>query len=1217
MPSVFQHVLARTTRALLCSIFISCALLPFVARQAAAQIGTTTQIITGKVVGPDSLALAGAHVDITSVETGVVKHTLTRADGRFSLLFRDGGAQYIVKVTYIGMAPATVTLARQADEDRLVAEVRMGRTAVQLSAVQVRAANNRAGGPGASNAGGSGSALPTQLLERLPVNFGDLATVAALAPGVIPTSATDSTPASFSVAGQPANQNNVTVDGSSFLFGSLPQDAVRAVRVVTNAYDVSRGQFTGGQIATTTKSGTADFQGTATVNRQEPSLQFPTSTSPTFGQKYTQSTGSFGVGGPLKTDEIFYFGSLQYDRRSDAVASLLDASPGALANLGANPDSVARFLQLAARNGLNGLSIAPDSRTSSTTSALARIDWDMNDSHSLMLRGDYRHLTQDATRIAPLALPQTGGNMSSDGGGAMATLTSSLGNFINEGRAYASADHQSASAFLTAPLGVVTVASDVAAGATTGGVASLQFGGNPGLPRASTNRLVEVSDELSWLAGSAHRLKIGALLNETRSTVGVVPNRYGSFLYNSLADFDAGHPALFSRALSGVDQSSGADNAALYLGDAWRHSGTLQITYGVRAEATRLPGAPAENAAVTQAFGRSTSDWPTDFRVTPRFGFTYLIWNDAGLPTGSVRGGIGEFRGTVPSPLVGAVRNATGLAGTQTNLLCVGSAVPTTNWAAYVADPSTIPSTCVGGAAPNLSSAQPTILLFDPNFGAPAVWRASLGFARRIGDLYSVGLDGLFAYGVSSPVATDINLPQPNFALASEDGRPVFARPIDIVPTTGSIGALTTRPHPEFGPVLSLGSGLKSRTGQLTATMNAPGFHAGITTLAYTFNRVIDQSNGYALGAYLPTTSGNPNSIEWGTSDLERRHQFLATSLMQFSHGFDFNFIGRLLSGPRYTPVVNGDINGDGMRNDRAFISQTGALGGQISQLITTTDERASDCLRSQLGRVASRNSCTTPWTPQLDMQLDWQPRAAALDDRLTVSLVMTNTLAGVDRMLHGSAIHGWGQPVIPDRNLLTLTGFDPLTQQYQYHVNTHFGTPVGAGSAFLVPFQIGLRAHVTLGTDPVKAQIKAVTGGANGQQASVEEIKARILKGVPYPVKLLLDQADSLELGLTRDQRVKLTAINAVYAKQIDSVGNVVAEILRAAGPRPDLGALAPKLQGINMGVIKALSQSVKDAQAALTPEQWVKVPQRIRLPLSAPPPAANGAAGRPPEDG
>jgi hypothetical protein len=1179
-------------------------LLSIAARRGEAQIGTTTEIIAGRVVGPDSQPLPGARVDVTSLETGVVKHTVTKADGRFTLLFRDGGAQYTVSVKFIGMAPATMTLTRQADEDRLVADVRMGRTAVTLSAVQVKAATARPGAPPASAAGGTERSLPTQLLERLPVSPGDLASVASLSPGVVLVAGTDTTPASFSVAGQPSNQNNVTVDGGSFLFGTLPQNGVRSVRVVTNAYDVSRGQFTGGQVATTTLSGTPTFQGSATAISQQPSLQFPAPQSPTFGQRYTQSTGSFGAGGPLIGDASFYFASVQYDRKVDPVTSLLDAG-SALSNLGVSADSVARFLQLIGRDGLSGRDGAPTTRLTTTLSSLARVDWDVGESSSLMFRADYRHLAQDATRIAPLALPGTGGSSHSDGGGFMTSLTSSLGNFINEARAYASSDQQSSAAFLASPLGVVTVASDLSAGDQ--GVTSLQFGGNPGLPRSSTTRLLEGSDELSWLVGEAHRLKLGGLLNVNRSSLGVVPNRYGTFLFNSLADFDAGRPALFARTLSGEDQFSGTDNAALYLGDAWRFSPSFQLVYGARVEATHLPGAPAENPLVAQDFGRRTDHWPTDVQITPRLGFTYLLGNVAGLPSGALRGGLGEFRGTVPTSLVGAVRNATGLPGSQSNLLCVGDAVPAPDWPGYLSDPGSIPTGCVGGAQPGFASTQPAVYVFDNSFGAPRVWRASTGYTQRFNTAWALSLDGLFAYGVHSPFANDINLPAPGFTLAAEGDRPVFAAPGSIVPTTGGVAALSNRPHPEFGPVLSMGSGLRSRTGQMTASITGPGLRAGFTTISYTFNRSLDQSNGFALGNYLPTTAGDPNKAEWGTSDLERRHQIVGTIYIPFANGFTFSVIGRTLSGPRYTPLVNGDVNGDGSRNDRAFIplpSASSAVSSDLARLLATTDPRAADCIRAQWGEIAGRNSCTTPWTPQLDLQLNWSPRVAAFDDRLMVSLVATNTLAGLDRLLHGQDIRGWGQPINPDRTLLSVTGFNPQTQSFVYKVNDHFGTPQGNGSAFSVPFQISVRAQVTLGTDANKARLNAITGGSNGAAASVKEVKDRILAGVPFPVKMLLEQADSLKLGLSTDQRAHLTVIADTYARQIDSVGAVVAQILIDAGPHPDLGALAPRMQSINLGVVKVLQQAVKDAQGVLSAEQWAKLPERIRFPLSAPPP-------------
>jgi len=1185
-------------------IGLGLALIALTATASQAQVGTTTEIIAGRVTGPDSLPIAGALVDVTSLTTGVIRHTQTHADGRFSLLFRDGGPQYRLIVRMIGMIPDTATLARRGDEDRLIAQVRMSQTPVQLAAIQVTARNTRPGAPPASTAGGSEAVVPQALLVRIPIDGSDLSAIATLAPGVVAVAGNDSTAASFSVAGQPANQNNVTVDGSSFLFGTLPQNSVRGVRIITNAYDVSRGQFTGGQVATTTLSGGTTFSGTATLNLQQPALQFPTSNAPTFGQKYHLGTGSFGVGGPLVTDKIYYFVSAQHDYRSDPVASLLDASPAALVNLGISGDSVARFLQLAARDGVVARGGAPSTRVANTTVSLARFDWDLSESSSLMLRGDYRHLGQDATRVSAFSLPATAGRNSSTGGGALASLTSSLGRFINEARVYLSSSSQETTGFFASPLGAVTVNSDLGGGQT--GVSLLQFGGNPNLPNHTSSRLFEASDELSWLLHESHRIKFGTLVNVARSSSRGVANGLGTFIYNSLADLDAGQPALFARTLAAPDRNSGTNNAALYLGDAFRYSPSLQLVYGARLEGTALPSAPGRNPAVEAAFGRRTDEWPTEVAIVPRFGFTYLLGNVAGIPSGSIKGGIGRFRGTVPDALVGAVGATNGLTGSQTTLLCAGNAVPTPDWSAFAADPATIPTECAAGAPPTLTSTQPSVYLFDRGFGPPEAWRASLGATRRFGIRWAIVVDALYALGTNGSYATDLNLAAPAFALAGEGNRPVFAQPGAIVPGTGSVAGATDRPHPEFGTVLNVGAGMRSETGQFSISVTGPGFRSGLTSLSYTYLRSRDQSNGFSLGSYLPTTDGDPNRIEWGTSDLERRHQVVATVFSQFPDGFELSLIGRLISGPRYTPMVGGDVNGDGARNDRAFVPalSSGTIGPDLARLLAATDGRAADCIRSQLGHVAERNSCSTPWVPQLDVQVNWTPRARVFDQRFTFSLVATNTLAGLDQLLHGSDLHGWGQPAVPDRVLLSVTGFDPRTEAYAYTVNQHFGTPYGRNNPYGLPFQIGLRGNILLGTDPVKAQLKAVTGGTNGGAASLTEVRDRIMRNVPYPAQMLLDQADSLHLALTGPQRTHLKAIAARYKQQIDSIGLAVAKLLVDAGPKPDLGALAPKLTGVNVAVVKILQQVERDLQAAVTPEQWAKIPDRIKFPIGQPPP-------------
>lgn len=63
------------------------------ARPVVAQVGTTTDIITGTVTGPDRLPLAGATVQAISLETQVSRQRTTDAHGRFTIVFPDVSAR--------------------------------------------------------------------------------------------------------------------------------------------------------------------------------------------------------------------------------------------------------------------------------------------------------------------------------------------------------------------------------------------------------------------------------------------------------------------------------------------------------------------------------------------------------------------------------------------------------------------------------------------------------------------------------------------------------------------------------------------------------------------------------------------------------------------------------------------------------------------------------------------------------------------------------------------------------------------------------------------------------------------------------------------------------------------------------------------------------------------------------------------------------------------
>jgi hypothetical protein len=82
----------------------------------------------------------------------------------------------------------------------------------------------------------------------------------------------------------------------------------------------------------------------------------------------------------------------------------------------------------------------------------------------------------------------------------------------------------------------------------------------------------------------------------------------GTFSFNSLADLEAGRPAAYTRTLSEIHFPSDQFTAGVSIGDAWRPSSTVQVQYGVRADANRFLFRPDANIAVRDTFGiRMTS----------------------------------------------------------------------------------------------------------------------------------------------------------------------------------------------------------------------------------------------------------------------------------------------------------------------------------------------------------------------------------------------------------------------------------------------------------------------------------------------------------------------------------------------------------------------------------------------------------------------------------
>jgi hypothetical protein len=312
-------------------------------------------------------------------------------------------------------------------------------------------------------------------------------------------------------------------------------------------------------------------------------------------------------------------------------------------------------------------------------------------------------------------------------------------------------------------------------------------------------------------------------------------------------------------------------------------------------------------------------------------------------------------------------------------------------------------------------------------------------------------------------------------------------------------------------------------------------------------------------------------------------------------------------SGAPFTPIVASDINADGARNDRAFIfnptsTADTSVANAMQRLIDKSAPGVADCLRSQMGEVAGRNSCVGPWQPSLDFQVNYRPRVLGLDRRLMLSATTVNFLGGIDQLFNGQKnLQGWGSFRTGDPTLLYVRGFDASSERYLYQVNERFGAQRSGQGSIVLPFQIGFQARYTLGPDRTRDLVRGALAqrgagrlGGGGGPGGAGNFASRFERVLPNPITQILERKDSI--ALTDSQTARLTTLRDSLDAKNQRVSDAVRAEIEKAGANPDPGALfgslRPKLEEGRANTQKA----VAEAKAILTAEQWAKLPDRVK---------------------
>ncbi len=1218
-------------------------------------------LITGRVVDADAHPVLGARVEAISVETEITRSAITDRNGRFMISFPDGGGRYLLRVTFIGKGTAVRTLVREGDEELLVANVTLSDQAIALDPLNVTARRPQ---PGRGQTAEQSTELSQDLLNRLPIADLDPNTLAQLAAGVLATSLDSLTGKSgFSVAGMSDLLNQVLLDGMILGESGLqvPQEGVRRTTVTTSTFDASRGGFAGGQVTMTSTRGNNRSGGALSYSLDDDAFQLGSAATV---NAYSRQIMGGALGGPLLRNKLFYniAGSVQHNVNHRFALAAND--PISALRAGVSGDSINRFL-----SALNtfGVPVVGDGRYNQlrdNISAQLRLDWNMvqrdNQSHTLSLRLNGSNSNEDSTRINTLDLTQHGGEVEGDNWAAALTFNSRFGaSWTNALTASFNESWNEALPYITMPEGRVLVTSDFED--ATRGTQTLVFGGNRNMPSDAYRKGLQLSNDLSFLlpiGPQLHRLKLGGLLQKARNVSRSLDNIYGSFTFNSLDQLEQNRPVRFERTIADETARTGSLNGGLYLGDTWRISDPFEITAGLRWDYTHMAQTPAYNPAVESAFGRRTDIEPVASSFSPRLGFNYRFAASQGVRSArTLSGGIGMFAGQLPSNIFAAAARQTGLSAAEQRLVCIGSATPIPDWDLYISDAAAIPSACADGSTGNpLASRLPTVTLINPDQNMPASLRAELGYRTRL----PLNINANVRYGYSRGVGLwgyyDINLNQArSFQLATEQ-RPFFGDASAVVPATGQTSLVASRLHAQFGNVYDIRADRASATHQVTTQLSG-SLPKGITLMAnYTLSFARDQGSGNFMSA---PTAGNPNQVEWAPSSRDRRHTINVTASKAITAEVEITAMARLSSGTPFTPTVIGDINGDGLNNDRAFIfdaatASDSAVARGMARLLDEVPGRVAACLRSQAGRIAQRNSCRDAWSRSLDMRAGIRPNLPGLQRRFTVSIDANNILNGLDQLFNGDNLKGWGENQRVENRLLHVRGFNTATNSFVYEVNEAFGQNRRGASIVRNPFALRISARIAIGGQPFLSNrgfggpimMGGDFGGMRGERAAgggfrlaggggagggimgllrdeagqlnADSIAARAFAN---PLRDILARADSL--GLSEAQRASLAAIADSLDTRLNehklALRKALADIdlsalarrrpagpprLEMGGPPPELDRLQRALQPAQEAGRKDIALALQSARGALSAAQWQQLPFALRT--------AAGASGR-----
>ena len=935
------------------------------------QAQNTSSSLRVVVTDPSGAAVGGVPISIQHAPTGRT-HTITaNSDGILTAVGLAVGGPY--EVTVGGDYAADLMQGIYLDLDKTEVIHLTVRPVIEEVVVTAKAVTEKL-------AVGVGRAFDRSTLDATPSISRDFVSTLATDPKILVDNSVARGPA-VSMAGQNFRFNSVTIDGvpqndnfglsknaSATQRAPISIDAIEAITVNLAPYDVSYGNFIGGNINIVTKSGTNEFHGGVSYFTTDDSFTGDTTKGEKVGiGDFSEDVFGFTLGGPIIEDKLFFFVNYEkFETTRPSNALTIDNIAGVTQ---ADVDRVRSVMQ-----SEYGFDPGPFAATDvdEDEKVLVKLDWYINDDHRAVATyqiADGDVLFDDFPTLAALQSNRYNINekMSAYSVHLFSNWTDQLSTEVKIGykdvkNRQISVDGSTAEfEILTPQFGSILAGGD-------------RF--------RHSNELDNESDifRIKGDYATGDHVITAGWERETKSVRNLfLPFSKGHFFFGSIDDLEnrdiSGGFVLYGNSNTGIASDAEAnfsiDVDSLFIQDEWTPSSDLTLNFGLRFDtiSNDVPITDNPNFLARRGYANGENLDGKDL-ILPRFGFTYDVSDRLTL-----RGGVGLFGGGSPLIILSNSYAGDGISRTFASFMGTffgppfDTLLPAT--VAELPDPTAAfrnLQQLIGVSAIGQTDA------ISPDYEILSTWKYSIG-VDYLADLsrFRLGDDWeLSAEVILSEVKDgyDIFEARRSVAGTAPDGRPIYDFPADA-------DYITSNTSKGSGTVISLTAAKTFDTDFGTFDLN----------LGYT-NQDIEEWRSYNRFVTFETLAMDPstdlNNPGVAPSRYEVEHRWTGTLTWQ-KELFGENLSTASLfwqgrSGRHYSYVFgSGGVGTFGGNFLADFGSEGDNPGSQlfyvptgVSDPIITGDPgfladldtfiSSEGCLNSSRGSIIARNACETDW---------------------------------------------------------------------------------------------------------------------------------------------------------------------------------------------------------------------------------------------------------------